>query len=97
MKHLPDFLDSSWGVTVAPDVQRYLERLAESRPDEWRQVVSTIYGLQTEPRPAQARLADANEAEIDSDSTAVSYTIDSAAQQVYVLKISERPGTAADA
>ena len=80
---LPKVLEDAWAVSVAPEAQESLERLAEDDPEAWSRVVGAIQSLQFDPTPPDAR-------EVESErraSASLNYRLDEHERRVYVLKV----------
>jgi hypothetical protein len=84
--NLPDLLENAWAVSIAPEAQKSLDKLAQDNPDDWGRVVDAIQSLQFDPTPSEAyELGTGREGSLEC-------RVDEAEHRVYVLKVGGEDG-----
>jgi hypothetical protein len=97
-KQLPELLDDSYAVTLAPEAFDSLAHLAEDRPQQWLEITELISSLQADPRPAAARPLDEipEAGKVIEANHGVQFSVDEERRRIYVVAIEGEPGTEPD-
>lgn len=88
-KQLPEALEESYAVSIAPEPLEYLNRLADENPAFWREIAGALSVLQEDPRPPTARPAEdvPGAVEVVAGDQSVEYLVDEQLHRVYVVSI----------
>ena len=88
-EELPEKLEESYSVSLAPETFDYLKHLAAENPHSWRKIAETLGALQQDPRPARARpAADVPGAvEVIAGDQGVEYRVDEDLHRIFVVAI----------